>query len=357
MRRALQSNGYTVLIATTADQAYRLMYGCQPHIVVLHADFCNGEGFAFCQEIKADDSLGFVPLIVLSEPDPEWQASPVQDLADALLIKPIELDELLAWLHFLLRIKRRFDRMLDEQQRFMAARQDVELLKSDIIGTVSHELRTPLVQVKAAIALLAEDVNDGGDTQQVAMARMATEAIGRLEGVVENIRQLAQTHNIRFSPVVVKEAIELASRHLERNWQSKGAHNRVQVRLSDYLPLVQGDKRAIARLLQLLIDNALKFSPEDKPVRVLAHPLDEHTVWIGVRDQGIGIPEEEHDRIFDAFYQVDGSVTRRYGGTGTGLALATLLANGMNTQIHVDSIPGKGSTFWFTLPSLDLDDL
>ena len=75
-----------------------------------------------------------------------------------------------------------------------------------------------------------------------------------------------------------------------------------------------------------------------------------------MQDYGIGIPDEERSLIFEAFYQVDGSSTRSYGGTGTGLALAVLLANGMNTSIELDSRLGEGSTFSFVLPEADLDE-
>ncbi len=76
-----------------------------------------------------------------------------------------------------------------------------------------------------------------------------------------------------------------------------------------------------------------------------------------MRDFGIGIPREAHDRVFEPFFQVDGSATRRYGGTGTGLALATLLASGLDTSITLDSAPGEGSTFSFLLPVADLDTI
>jgi signal transduction histidine kinase len=83
---------------------------------------------------------------------------------------------------------------------------------------------------------------------------------------------------------------------------------------------------------------------------VVAEEYDPDHVWIAVQDFGIGIPEEEHVNIFAAFYQVDGSSTKRYGGTGTGLTLALLLASGMNTVIQLESTPGEGSTFSFLLP-------
>jgi signal transduction histidine kinase len=112
----------------------------------------------------------------------------------------------------------------------------------------------------------------------------------------------------------------------------------------------------MARLLQLLLDNALKFSPDDSPVYILSWMTEDDQVWIGVQDFGIGIAQEQHARIFEAFYQVDGSSTRRYGGTGAGLALALLLAQGMKTSIRVESEKDKGSIFSFSLPVTTLDD-
>jgi signal transduction histidine kinase len=235
--------------------------------------------------------------------------------------------------------------------------QEIDLLKSEIITTVSHELSTPLVQVKAAVSLLVEDFAQHGSAEQGRIGAMATQAVARLESVIDNIKQLAQTHHIRLNPVTIGDAVDLAVRQLDRSWASRGARERIEKRLDADLPLVWADKRALARLLQLLMDNALKFSPPDSPVRVLAWPESATLVWIGVQDFGIGIPKTEHDQIFEAFYLVDGSSTRRYGGTGTGLALALLLANGMNTTIELDSEPGEGSTFSFTLRAVDLENL
>jgi signal transduction histidine kinase len=249
-------------------------------------------------------------------------------------------------------MKRQFDH---PHRRRAIETQELHLLKSDIITAVSHELRTPMVQVKAAVSLLSEDIKDNGTPDQLRIARMATQAAARLESEIENIRQLAQSHQIRFEPVVVDEAADLAVRHLARSWTSREYSGRVEKHIEAGLPLAWADKRALGRLLQLLLDNALKFSPPDEPVYVLAEPYDPTNIWIGVQDFGIGIAEEEHDNIFAAFYQVDGSSTRRYGGTGTGLALALLLASGMNTTIHLDSTPGEGSTFSFVLPVAEAD--
>jgi signal transduction histidine kinase len=136
---------------------------------------------------------------------------------------------------------------------------------------------------------------------------------------------------------------------------SRRIRERIEKRIPANIPPVLGDKRALAHVLQLLLDNALKFSPADSQVYIVARQINNREVWIGVQDFGIGIAPEEHARIFDAFYQVNGGPARPYGGTGTGLTLAMLLARGMNSTIDPDSTPGRGSTFSLVLPIARLD--
>lgn len=230
-----------------------------------------------------------------------------------------------------------------EQQR--RTTNDVNLLKNTIVRNVSHELRTPILHLKAAVAMLAED-NDNNK-----LAQYATEATARVEAVVKNIAQLAASLDIQIAPVLVREVVDQAVRYLQRSWQHKDAVTRVVEQLDDPLPPVLGDKQGLVTVLQLLIDNALKFS--EGTVDVTARLVGAHVV-IAVRDNGIGIAAEEVDKIFDSFYQVDSSSTRRYGGTGVGLAIVKLILDRHDVQITVQSEPGKGSTFAFHLPLADI---
>jgi len=337
----LEDEGFGVLVTYSAKQCQKVVYDQRPQLLILDASFRD-----LCHRIKHDDSLGFLPIIILSGDD---------DDADAALQKPVDPAELLSTIRLLLRVKRQIEHLIHENRKLVEASQAVEVLKAAIIRNVSHEFGTPLVQVKAAISLLNEDVQKVNNREQIKLTNMAALALGRLEAVVDNLRQLAQTYNFSTAPVVVEEAADLAIRMVERSWASREASTRIEKYIQTGLPFVLGDKRAIARLLQLLLDNALKFSPPDKPVYLQAE-YDAEQVWIGVQDFGIGIPASDHRRIFEAFYQVDASTTRNYGGTGTGLALATLLARGMNTQIALKSKVGKGSTFSFCLPISNGDE-
>jgi signal transduction histidine kinase len=349
-RPLLHSGGYTVLTTDSGPQALDIMAEQRPQLVILGERVRHADSLTICQQIKGDESLGYVPVI--------WLSSCKEDLSregengpDAILCRPIDPVILQDWLWALLGVKRQFDQRL---QKLASGSRTIEMLKTDIITSVSHELGTPLLQVKSAVALLTEDMNQGGTREQRSIASMATQAVARLEGVVNNIRQLARARDIQLAPVVVHEAADLAIRFLERSWTSRGAHDRIQNNIPDDLPLVIGDKRALGHLLQLLLDNALKFSPPHAPVYLQAMCPSPDQVWVGVQDFGIGIASEEHKRIFEAFYQVNGGANRAYNGTGTGLTLAMLLAKGMNTEIKLASTPGEGSTFSFVLPVADL---
>lgn len=350
-RPLLQSGGYTVSTTDNGSQALDLVSEQRPHLVILGERLRHADSLAICQQIKADESLGYVPVL--------WVSTCTEDTPrdsemgpDTILCRPVDPAVLQEWIWVLLGIKRQFEQRL---QRVATGLRTVEMLKTDIIASVSHELGTPLLQVKSAVSLLAEDMNQGSREQRL-IASMATQAVARLEGVVNNIRQLARTRDIQLGPVVLHEAADLAIRFLERSWTSRGAHDRIQNHISEDLPLVIGDKRALGHLLQLLLDNALKFSPPHSPVYLLATRPSPDQVWVGVQDFGIGIAREEHNRIFEAFYQVNGGASRPYSGTGTGLTLALLLAKGMNTAIKLASTPGEGSTFSFVLPVADLGE-
>ena len=123
----------------------------------------------------------------------------------------------------------------------------------------------------------------------------------------------------------------------------------LEVRASEPLPLLQADAAKIKRILYNLVSNAIKFTPEGGRVIIEAHPLKD-IVEISVTDTGIGISPEDQKKIFDEFQQVDSTRSRKFEGTGVGLALSKKLVEQHGGQIRVESELGKGSRFFFTLP-------
>ena len=349
LRRALQAGGHAVMTATRPAEVLPALYGEPIDVLILDALDDWDARYALCADIKAHVDLGYVPVVMLDSSNAAWLNGTGDNEPDAVLAMPFDPRELNQTIRFLLRQRRQFARLLPGAPATRA--REIEMLRADIIRNVSHELSTPLLQVKSVIAMLLDPAYDASRT--TVLDTMAREAAGRLEEVIDNIQQLAQAHAVALAPFIVGDALAGAVRHLERSWIWQSHAGRIHIHDSAQHAIVLGDRAATARLLQLLLENALKFSPSDAPVHLIAAPAESDRVWFGVEDSGIGIPPEEQEQIFEAFYQIDRSPRRRYSGTGIGLALATLLADAMDTVIEVDSTPGEGSTFSFTLPLVD----
>jgi signal transduction histidine kinase len=225
----------------------------------------------------------------------------------------------------------------------------IERLKNAIVRNVAHELRTPLLQIKSAITLLRDDRQDQFD-RLIDLAQVAT---SRLELSVANITLLNKLINDslnppEFAPFQPGEAAESAIRHVRRMWQHREALQQIALEIGPNLPPVMGDRHLITIALQQLLDNALKFG-EQRPI-VLRVRQTEEMIFFQICDQGIGIESNQHDLIFDWFYQVDGSSTRSYGGIGAGLAIVRFILERHGVTIELESAVGKGSCFGFRLP-------
>jgi signal transduction histidine kinase len=142
-------------------------------------------------------------------------------------------------------------------------------------------------------------------------------------------------------------------RALSRRWSSANKVHRVRTQIASDLPAVLSDKQAIAQVLQQLIDNALKFSPDEQPVEVIAQRTADG-VCLSVRDRGIGMEAEQIERIFKEFYQTDSGSQRRFSGSGIGLAIVKLILERLGVPIQVESQVNVGSTFSFTLKAAPL---
>jgi signal transduction histidine kinase len=222
----------------------------------------------------------------------------------------------------------------------------IEILKEAIVRNVSHELKTPLLHVKSAVSLMGEDMG-----KENTLIRYAANATARLEALVTNITMFGSSFDLNLGPVIIRDAVEYAHRNLYRIWESKDQAKRIKLFVDEDLPPVIADRQGLSTILQLLLDNALKFSTDE--IEVHAHLIKDE-IEISVKDYGIGIAPKDMQTIFDSFYQIDHSSTRRYGGTGVGLALVKLLIENHRSEIVVESEPNKGSTFSFRLPIVKL---
>lgn len=223
-------------------------------------------------------------------------------------------------------------------------------LKTNLMANISHELRTPMTHIKGYLELL----NDGslGDLnrEQAEALQVMTRASSRLERLIEDLITFSDATkgdlNFDLEPTLIPVIINsVVARHFST---AEKKRIRLETSFPSNLPLVLSNEKNLTWVLYQLVDNAIKFTPELGVVKVDASNND-GMVTISVTDTGIGIASDRLEEIFEPFHQLDSSATRRYGGTGLGLALVSRIIQVHNTSIQVASEVGKGSCFWFTL--------
>ena len=229
----------------------------------------------------------------------------------------------------------------------------IEAVRRDFVANVSHELKTPI----GALNLLAEAVAEAKDDPD-AVVRFADRMQGeseRLTRLVQQIIDLARLQNDTISedPAVIKVAELVAEAAEHSATEAERMHIDIAVSLEDEL-FVQGDRAQLHAAVSNLVENAVRYSQDGTRVSVSA-TADGDTVRISVADRGVGIANEELDRIFERFYRVDPARARNTGGTGLGLSIVKHVAASHGGSVEVWSEPGAGSTFTLVLPAWNHD--
>jgi len=236
-------------------------------------------------------------------------------------------------------------------QRALNKLTELNQLKSNFISNISHELRTPLTHIKGYLNIMGDGTLGPLTTQQTDAVLVLQNAEARLERLIEDLIQFSLAARGELSINVASFTLCNLVMTAVSQASAKAQANQISLHASvpEQLPDVRADKDRIGWVLDQLIDNAIKFSPPSGQVTVSAHSEGD-SVNIMVSDTGIGIPKECIQEIFEPFHQLDGSMTRRYSGTGIGLALVQRILEAHNSHIKVSSSPGKGSIFMFSIP-------
>ena len=223
----------------------------------------------------------------------------------------------------------------------------LEAVRRDFVANASHELRSPLTTVRAA----AETLRTVGDDRKAAtrFLDLIERNAERLENLINDLLELSRIESrelkLDLEPVELGAIVErIVAQHAHRA-QLKHIAIGHDVGAA---PAVRADRRALEHVLGNLIDNALKYCPEGASVRVAA-TTENGVVRLSVADTGPGIGAEHLPRIFERFYRVDAGRSRELGGTGLGLSIVKHLVEAMHGTVQVESRPGEGSTFSFTL--------
>ncbi len=356
LSRRVTRQGHRVVTASSGREALELMRQTEFDAVLLDIMMPDVDGYAVLGEIKRDERLRHVPVIMISAID-EVQSVVrcIEAGADDYLTKPFDPTLLKARLGASLEKKRSRDReavLYERLQQNFTRLQQLEQARDDMRNMIVHDLRTPLTAVIAGVEMLRSH-GALSETQR----ELVTIAAGGGRTLLSMINDLLDVEKMESGTTKLKyaalPALAIATAAAEQvRVLADIERTEIVIDVDAQLPPFAGDENLLTRALVNLIANAVKFTRAGK-VFVSASQAGSH-IRFAVRDTGAGIPEEAFAQIFEKFGQVD---AQSRVGTGLGLAFCKLAVEAHGGTIAVESTPGVGSTFSFTIPLIAISGI
>lgn len=276
-------------------------------------------------------------------------------LDEAITLQVLKLQEALKQANR--ELERRVEQRTHELRQALLRVSELNQIKANFIANVSHELRTPLTLLKGYLDMMKDGAFGEVTDEQAHALDALLRSAERLEKLIDDLILYAYAERGELTLTLTDTDLgKIVSQIIENHrYSAKVKGIDLSVTIEENLPPVHCDRERISWVINELVTNALKFNPSGGWVSV-AVTSQQGIITVSVRDNGIGIPAERLAEIFEPFHQLDGSTTRRYGGTGLGLALATRILEAHASTLRVESELGRGSIFEFSLPALVKDE-
>jgi signal transduction histidine kinase len=348
--------GYSVITAVNGDDGFLKARQFLPDLIVSDVMMPDLNGFEMKQQMSADPLLASIPFIFLTaRTTNEDRVTGIRGGADDYVTKPFVTDELMARIEAVLR------RVKTEQERGreqvkQAAHDEMEKLRREVLQNFSHELRTPLGNVMMSLDVV---VNNKFKTmeEQNEFLRIAYSSADRLETLVADIILLADIdqHNLNL----IRQTIDMEHHILVPIKRRLARYEARQVNFIHDINLsgvIKAPRREFTQALTHLVDNAFKFSPERGVVKLTVKPGENGGVVISVLDEGVGIPVDLREKVFERFYQVSQGDGREFQGLGVGLTVARAVFSGLGGDVKILE-SSQGCSVLATLPDLRSEDV
>lgn len=368
VRKLLGADGHEVVDAADGLEGVRLALTERPDLVLVDLNIPGLDGYEVTLRLRTDDALRGVPIIAITAEGDRETSFAVG--CDGFVQKPIDARKF-AWQvgQYLAGHRERQQVSADatgERLRMQSGRivahleskvselssanerlRDMDRLRTEFYRNISHELATPLTPIVGYLRMLMDEELGDISKPQAKALRAMDDCVRRLRGVLDNLIDVTalETGRMRFFhrdydflDTVRRALAAQADRYAER-------HISIVEELARGPLPAHGDSERLGRAVLQILDNAAKFTPEGGRVGVRVRSLG-MAYELVVADTGAGVPPARVDRIFEPFYQVDGSATRAHGGVGVGLAVVRRVARGLGGDVHVTSGAGIAGEFF-----------
>ncbi|XOV88267.1 MAG: response regulator [Pseudomonadota bacterium] len=342
----LKGLGHRPRPVPTGAMALRAAEHETPDLVLMDINMPEMDGFETCQRLKAEARTREVPVLFISaRSDTYDKIQAFQSGGVDYITKPFDLDEVTARIKTHLELSR-LQKALSRQYKEL---KQLEEMRDNLVHMVVHDMRSPLSVIKMALAMLSENAEVLDEESQLDL-EAASNCSQKLMVMVNNLLDLSRLESgnmpLKLAETRVCALVDDAVASL-RTFAAE--HNLVVEHRCGDEATVTCDAGLVQRVVVNLASNAIKFTPEGRSIKVSTETLADGSCWICVDDEGPGIAPEYHAHVFEKFGQCS-ETEQKQPSTGLGLTFCRLAIEAHGGEMGLDSTPGEGSSFWFSLP-------
>ncbi|MBN1239369.1 MAG: hybrid sensor histidine kinase/response regulator [Gammaproteobacteria bacterium] len=335
--RTLRKAGFRTALAAAGEEALRLAREERPDLVLLDIKLPDIDGFEVCRRLRTDEATASIAIVQISATfeGPEHRVRGLEGGADTFLVAPVEGTVLVATVRAMLRLRRAEAQLREFDRR-----------KDEFLATLAHELRNPLAPV--IYCLDSMQPRAAADPELAGCVSIMRRQIDHLVRLVDDLVDMSRiTQNkltLQLAPVTLQQILDSAIEAQRPQLEAK--EQKLTRRLPEQPVELHADAVRLAQVFGNLLSNSIKYTPEGGRIEVSSE-VSGDIVSVSVRDDGIGISQQDLDRVFELFVQV----RQRGSGLGIGLALVTRIVEMHGGRVSASSDgPGRGSTFTVHLP-------
>ncbi len=361
IKKILVDYGYTLTsVASLSEEAIKNATRDRPDLILMDI-MLDGEIDGIETARRINERLRVPILYLTAYSDDTLLAKARETLPYGYIIKPFTAIDLHAAILMALykakdELLKRSDAEVDENtvklRKANSLLEELSAHKSRMLSSMSHELRTPLNAIIGYTDLLRTEFYGSVNEKQMNYLETINESGKHLLSLISDLLDISRidagVSAIELAQISIRDFITTVTGMFAVQIAQKKI--RVSTHVHPSIDFVISDRKVLRQILINLLSNAIKFSEEDSDIEITVTPSEESSVKFEVRDYGIGIKEEDRDKIFSEFYQVDRVRDSELGGTGIGLALTSRLVKSLDGEIGVVSETQKGSAFWVVLP-------